>query len=173
MLASQKEEDFNDKEKMLIEYLVRKQMRDGGYLPFFERFASFIPLLLPYAARTWLVYRGVPGRGVTVSFLAQGSADGTYQMRPLKEVCPGYYTRDFVLYFGDTVQYYIQEEADGDVVLTESGRIEQDKLLSSDNGGRFEMKYAIAVERSMGDENVAARIEREYLRKEKLAEKLF
>ncbi|MCR5339194.1 MAG: DUF5717 family protein [Lachnospiraceae bacterium] len=173
MLASQKEEDFNDKEKMLIEYLVRKQMRDGGYLPFFERFASFIPLLLPYAARTWLVYRGVPGRGVTVSFLAQGSADGTYQMRPLKEVCPGYYTRDFVLYFGDTVQYYIQEEADGDVVLTESGRIEQDKLLGSDNGGRFEMKYAIAVERSMGDENVAARIEREYLRKEKLAEKLF
>ncbi|MBO4337098.1 MAG: hypothetical protein J5842_03405 [Lachnospiraceae bacterium] len=169
-LMSEREDEPDEREKALIKREVTYYMRTNGYLPFFERFASFMPALLPFASKTYLVYRSAPGHKVTVSYLEGEAGQESYQVRTLPELCPGYYVREFLLFYGEELHYYIQEEKEGGMVLTESGHIDAEDRKVKKTGGRFEMLDAMAMSRAMDDEQGAFNCACEYLEYEKLVD---
>ncbi len=170
---SQNQDAFTDRQERLIDMLVKQQLSESGYLPFFERFKYLFPELLPYTARTWLVYRSKPGRRVTVSYLGGLPGEESYQMRTLEELCPGYYAKDFCLFYGENIHYYIQEENFADTVLTQSGQLEWDEARKREASGRFEILYDMQMSRGLGDEKSARALAMEYRRQDALTEQLF
>ena len=170
---SAEDKQLDDKQKRLAIRLIRQQLMEKGYMPFFEKYVSIMPELLPYAAKTWLVYRGEPGRRVKVSYLGGPDGEETYQMRFLDELCPGYYAKDFMMFYGDRLHYYIQEENAGEMTLTESGQIEREDSPERENAGRFEMLYDMTMSARLSDEKTAASFAHEYRKADRLTKELF
>ena len=109
---------------------------------------------------------------MTVSFLEGDPGEESYQVRPLIEMCPGYYVREFILFYGEDMHYYIQEEKEGGMVLTESGHIDAEDRGVKRTGGRFEMLDSMAMNRVMGENEEVRRVAGEYLEYEKLVKQL-
>ncbi len=165
-------DDFSQQQARLALRLIDEQLNDGGYLPLMEPYAQLEPRLLPFTAYSWLVYRSAPGRNVRVSFLGGAAGQESYQIRPLAELCPGYYCREFVLFSGESIHYYIQEENHRDMVLTQSGQIE---AVGGRAGslGRYDRLDAISLDLKEGKKEDAVLKETEYMRLEKLTQQLF
>ena len=92
-------------------------------------------------------------------------------MRSLREICPGYYVKEFVLFPGESIHYYIQEESYQDMVLTQSGQLEGAESCVQE--GRYdrlcEIRKAYMEERPED----ARRLEASYEQLEKITEQLF
>lgn len=99
-----------------------------GQMRFFEFYRTFeVGLLQKYhlCDESFLEYRTDPGRRVTLHFR---TGEEAYQSEELTEMYDGLYVRPFLLFFGETVQYYITEEEQGEAHTLASG------CISSPNG---------------------------------------
>ena len=88
-------------------------------------------------------------------------------------VYAGVYEKSFVLFFGDTVQYYITEEEDGKAQLTESGTISKSDIGSERHDSRFELLNDVMIGKNLQDYDTVDKSLEEYYWKEFLVEKLF
>ena len=164
--------EYGEKQKTLIAELVNHVISEKQYVPFFSAFVGFIPWLRPYAELTYLVYRTKPGTVVTLHYL-KDEEDGRYCRIKLEEVCGGYYCHNFVLFFGERLQYYFMEQQGNEQVLTESGCIEKSDMTGEEAESRYGLLNDIIMSEAMGDERTKRELIRTYEKKSLLTEALF
>ena len=68
-------------------------------------------------------------------------------------VYPGIFVKTFVLFFGDVVQYYIADELDGQVAVTESNRISNNDVLAKNDTSRFHLINQMLISATLQDYN--------------------
>ena len=61
--------------------------------------------------------------------------------------------KTFVLFFGDVVQYYIAEELDGQVSVTESNRLSNNDVLAKNDTSRFHLINQMLISATLQDYN--------------------
>ena len=126
------------------------------------------------ADKTVLEYRTRPRTKVCVHYALlheNGEADG-YRSEYMKEVYGGVYFKAFVLFFGESLQYYVTEEADGEAQLTESGTLQKGET-GEEEDGRYRLINDIVTARSLQDYDTMDDLLEEYYKKEFLNGKLF
>lgn len=107
-----------------VRAFLREMLMMHIYLPFMPAFAGLSPV---YAcacqARACIEYVAEPGNAVYLHYMPD--TDDTYRKLELTPVVGCYYVKDFVLYNGETLQYYIMESPEvGDAdKLTISGKL--------------------------------------------------
>ena len=164
--------DYSDRQKILITELVNYVISERQYVPFFSAFVGFIPWLHPYAELTYVVYRTEPGSCVNLHYLKDGE-DGRYARVKLEEVCAGYYCHNFVLFFGERLQYYFMEQQENEQMLTESGYLEKSDMTDEEAESRYGLLNDIIMSEALGDERTKAELLRKYKKKSFLTEALF
>ncbi len=163
---------YTDRQKELIAELVNHVISEKQYVPFFSAFVEFIPWLRPYAELTYLVYRTTPGSSVMLHYLKEGQ-DGQYSRVRLSEVCAGYYCHNFVLFFGERLQYYFMEQHGKEQMLTESGYLEKSDMTGEEAESRYGLLNDIIMCEALGDERTKRELMRTYEMKSLLTEALF
>ena len=91
----------------------------------------------------------------------------------MKEVYGGVYFKEFVLFFGESLQYYITEERDGQEQLTESGTLSKNEEYITEGSGRYELINDIATRKSLQEYTVMDNLLVEYYRKDFMNGKMF
>ena len=91
----------------------------------------------------------------------------------MKEAFGGVFFKEFVLFFGESLQYYITEERNGEEMLTESGSLQRSDGSGYEEESRYRMINDIVISQSMEDFDTMDNLLEEYLKKEFLNEKLF
>ena len=91
----------------------------------------------------------------------------------MKEAYGGVFFKEFVLFFGETVQYYITEEKDGEEQLTESGTLQRSDETGDEEESRYRLINDIVVSRALQDRDTMDRLLEEYYRKDFIGGKLF
>ena len=62
-----------------------------------------------------------------------------YVAEDMKQVYEGIFVKQFVLFYGETMQYYISEETDGKKNVTDSVTISNNCIRPLKSEGRYEM----------------------------------
>lgn len=164
--------EYTDRQKELISRLVNNVISEKQYVPFFSRFAGFIPWIKPYTELTYLEYRTAPGRTVTLHYLKDGEQE-QYCREVLREVCAGYYCCRFVLFFGERLQYYFMEQQGTEQMLTESGYLEKSDMTGEEGESRYGLLNDILMCEALGDMRTGHELIKKYEMKSYLAEELF
>ena len=154
--------------------LLEEMMGEGIYLEFFRKFRECRRQQEELADKTILEYRTDTNVKVCVHYATlheNGEADG-YRSEYMKEVYGGVFFRDFILFFGESLQYYITEERDGEAQLTESGTLQKAEETEEEES-RYRLINDIAMARSLQDFNTMDDLLEEYYRKEFLNGRLF
>lgn len=143
------------------------------HLNFFRKYKEFDRMLEEFRDRTILEYCSSSGRRPRIRYrLLPGS--GEEASLYMRQVYPGLYFEEFVLFFGESIEYVIlEEDSRGERPVLQGVLQREDSGESQENGGKYSLINEMLVSRSLGDYGELDGQLREYYRREFLGEKLF
>ena len=119
-----------------------------------------------------LEHRGDPRTHVVLNY--SRDEDGENFIREdMVNVYAGIFVKTFVLFFGDVVQYYIAEELDGQVFVTESNRLSNNDVLAKNDTSRFHLINQMLISATLQDYNSEFVSMKQYAEYEETTRNLF
>ena len=83
------------------------------------------------------------------------------------------HSKAFLLFFGESVQYYISEETDTELEVTESGTIRKSDIAMDKTESRFSMLNDLAIANTLQDYETIDQLLLEYTRNDYYVNSLF
>lgn len=149
-LKSASKKDKSEWNLSLIEETIRKELERDAEFPFFRVFANEIPDLIPFTDRAYVEYRGECESRVIMHYAIEheNGIDTEYRKEELKNMFAGIFVKSFLLFYGESIQYYITEENGNREQLTQSSVVER----TEDELGEHRWKYTILNEAAIAGE---------------------
>lgn len=168
-------EEMDEDAGRMAEELLEEMMSQGIYLEYFRRYKECRRLQQELADKTILEYRTHPQTKVRIHYavLHENGEGEEYRSDYMKEAYGGVYFREFILFFGEGIQYYITEERDGRMQVTESGTLQRNEDYASGEEGRYHLINDIVIAKSLQDYDTMDTLLEEYYRKDFLNGRLF
>jgi len=94
-----------------------------------------------------------------------------YEVEEMKDMYEGIHVKDFCLFQGEVLQYYVTETLDGNEQITQSGTLT--RRPEDHVQGRFGMLNDIMVSMSLHDEITAQKVMEEYMEEDYSVRELF
>lgn len=174
--AENKAELTEEKKKLVLQF-IKEMLRENIRLKMFWEFADEEDTELSdrLSDRTVVEYKAHPQARAVMHYcveMAEGE-EAAYCTEDMSEAYGGVCYKDFVLFFGERLQYYIMEKREGSEQLTESASIQK-----SDAGLRgAESKYTLindlSISTALQDYETVDKLLEEYVYKEFLKNGLF
>lgn len=165
-------EDRN--EEIIRDYVIR-ELKKGVVFPFFANFVDVIPELIRFTDRSFVEYRGNSQSRVIMHYSIEheNGKETEYRKEEMDNLYGGIFVKDFILFCGESIQYYITEEGDNSEQLTQSSVLTAtEKDLSSGNW-RYSVLNDAIISRDMSDYETAGEIVFEYMQSDYLARNIF
>lgn len=172
---AENKEVMDEKTGQVAVLFIRSLLTENVFLPFFLEYVSYVPELRVYADKVFVEYQGTPnGKAVLHYVVELGDGEGgEYRTEELRNIYGGVYCKEFVLFYGEVLQYYIMEEVDGKSQLTESNTIQKTDMAGNGDESRYNMLNDIAISKTMQDYETLDELIEEYYRKTYLVDDLF
>lgn len=161
--------------KKTVEKLLKEMISEGIYMEFFREFRECQSLQQELADKTIVEYRGEPGAKACIHYAIlheDGEALG-YRSEYMRKAYGGVFFKDFILFFGESLQYYITEEKDGKTQLTESATIQKGDSSQEEGDSRYRLLNDIVTAKVLQEFNTMDDLLEEYYRRDFLAGRLF
>lgn len=169
--AENKEEQTEEVKRCLDAFL-RDMLDEDLVFPFYKDYADLFSFMQQYADKTILSYRLENGGKAILHYLKDGS-DQEYAMEEMPEMFAGICVKQFVLFFGEKLQYYITETSEEKDQLTQSGMLSRSDTDREQKESKYTLINDIAIGRTLDDENTMEKLLREFFEREFVTEKLF
>lgn len=159
----------------LAESFLRELMAEGIHLNIFREYGEYPDLQQELADKTIIEYRAAPGSKACIHYvmLYENGESDTYRAEYMRDVYGGVCFKEFILFFGENLQYYITEERNGEEQLTESGTIQSSDATGNAEAGRYQLLNDIMLSRALEDYDTMDDLLEEFYRKEFLNGQLF
>lgn len=162
--------------KEILRSYIQELLADRIRLKMFSEFGELDDMIREQLAdRTIVEYKAQPGVRAVMHYCVE-HAEGEepeYLTEEMNEVYGGVCFKDFVLFFGERLQYYIVEEKDGQEQLTESATIQKSDTGSMGAAGKFNLLNDISISSTLQDYETVDRLLAEYGYQEFMRKELF
>ncbi len=91
----------------------------------------------------------------------------------MRDMFGGICVKEFVLFFGERLQYYITEETAGGEQLTKSGTINKSDIGQENFESRFSMLNDIMIGKTLQDYDTVDSLLQEYYRQDYMVNEIF
>ncbi len=137
-------------ERELLGELLEEFTGKDMIFSFYKKFDARIVMNCQLYDKEFVEYRTRPGTHVTIHYCI-GGENGRFLSEDMPELYEGIYVKQFVLFFGETMQYYIMEEEDGASEITESNTLTKQDLLGETGESRYHLLNGILLEKTLED----------------------
>ena len=160
--------------RYLIAFL-RELLSENLYFPYFKEYADNISFMRQFGDKTMIQYRAEDGNKVVIHYLleSQDSSEGEYITEEMTDMFYGICVKQFILFFGEKMQYYITESGKGKEYLTESGTLSRSDTDREQKESKYTLINDIAIGRTLNDDTTMNKLLYEYHEREYMSRKLF
>lgn len=155
--------------KKAIEEFCLKDMR----FEFFQKLNKYcIPdFYIPIS--TVVEYRADSKSRVFIHYLleCENKESDEYQTEEMKNLCCGIFVKEFILFYGEHLQYYITEETVDGEQITESSLISFKDVNMGKNQGRFELINDILFSKHTNDDKTLFELVSQFVEKNYITDK--
>lgn len=172
---SDKKERWDEERKGILSVFLQDLIEEGIALPFFKEYAGVTLVANRFSDKTMIEYRAHPESAVTIHYLIgeENSEESGYRKELMKHVFDGVFSKEFVLFFGEKLQYYITEERDGETRLTESDAIGKSDIGVEISESRFSRINDITISQLLQDYSTLDTLLEEYYQMDFYVDNLF
>lgn len=142
--------NLTEEETACAQQILEELISQGKYFGFYKSLPEFFAGKYLYHDKVFLEYRTSPGGNVILSYLPAGSSE--YEEQKMQEMYDGVFVKDFLVFYGEKIPYYIKEERDGKWIVTESGQVQNQELCTHAEGSRYDLINDMMISRQMEDE---------------------
>lgn len=167
--------EITEEMKEIITAFLQDLLNRKIVLPLFKSYLDYLPALMMLQDKVILEYRAKPGHRVKIHYLIQreDGKEQEYCKETMKDMFSGICVKEFILFFGERLQYYITEETDGKEQVTESGTISKNDSSQLHAGSRFNLLNGVMIGKTLQDYDTVNTLLEEYYKKDFMTEKLF
>ena len=167
---SEKPEKMKEGEKVL-KPLVMEFLEKRMCFEFLRKYPYEIPQATLLQDKTVLEYR-TRSFVETEIYYMYDDEEGDYKVEKLKSAYEGIGTAEFILFFGETLQYYLKEcGAEENVVA--SGKLLRTENLSQNGDSRYHMINDMLISKAMQDEKTLQILLDKYLKTSYMVKEIF
>lgn len=172
---SEHKEEHTEAELQCLSGWIEELMADRVHLNFFRNLKEFSHLTMEIADKTIIEYKTRPGNKAKIYYviLRENGEAGNYLSEYMRDVCGGVCFKEFVLFFGETLQYYIMEEDGESEQLTESGNVQKSDITNTPGNSRYDMINDMVISKTLQDYDTLDSLLEEFYRKEYFGRQLF
>lgn len=165
---------LNAQEKTTVELNLKIMISKQMLLPFFVKFKKFICLPDKLLDRYFVEYHADPSKKIFIHYrIEKENQDDGFLREQMKNICIGIYVKDFIMFYGEVIQYYITEESEQGEVITESYNIKIDRQVTETEEGDYPQLNLILASREVGDDETLLELITQYGEKRYLYEQCF
>lgn len=154
---------------------LKEQMARNLCFPFYKEFAEQITFMHKFMDKTMVEYRAKEGNRAVIHYVIEreGCDENEYIKEEMRNMYGGVCVKEFTLFFGESLQYYIMEIGDGKEQLTESGSFSRSDTDMNQSISRYNLINDIAMGRTLHDYDTMESLLFEYFDHAYLLEELF
>lgn len=158
----------------LISFL-RYLLAENLYFPYFKEYAGHIAFMRQFADKTMIQHKLEEGSSAVIHYFMEkdGNRQGEYIQEEMKEMFYGICVKQFILFFGEKLQYYITETGDGSDQLTRSGTLSRSDTDREQKESKYNLINDIAIGRTLHDDNTMEMLLHEYFEQDFVVKELF
>ena len=171
-------EDMEKKQWSICRDIIFEMCKKGKLFGFYKEFKKYFALPVAIQDKTVVEYHTNPRNRVLIHYILETGSltEQNYTTKEMRDVCNGVFIEDFVLFYGENLQYYITEEYDGEKTVTESNNLTLSDSEVSDAHGRenrYTMLNDMIVSYDMHEEKTLSEMAGEYMVTSKLGDLIF
>lgn len=145
-LSSRSDVQFKIEDELLAEYTCRNMN-----FAFYKKLDKELILKYHLYDKVFLEYRTSPHSHVVLHYSRDEDGE-EFTTEDMFDVYEGIFVKPFVLFFGEMIQYYITEEKDNQVEVTESNRISNNDVYSEKDQSRYNLINQMIISTTLQDE---------------------
>lgn len=177
MLKYYAEEGYEKDEQInrMISGFIKEFIHKNMYFKFFMQFADIVPELFMFADKTIIEYKANPQSRVILHYVLEGQEEGEelYKKEEMRNMYGGIYTKEFILFFGENLQYYITEMNGEKEKLTESNSVSIADVISDNKEARFDLLNDMVVAQTLQDEDSLLKLMDKYAQTDYVVKEIF
>ncbi len=145
------------------------------HLDFFRAYRDVPQVRRAMGDKTVIEYRAAPRSRACIHYVLihENGESGEYISEYMREVYGSVFFKEFILFFGEEIQYYITEEKNGAEQLTESGNLQKSDDRGDEEDGRYHLVNDIVISKKLQDYDTMDDLLEEYYKKEFMNSRLF
>lgn len=165
---------LTEEEKELCKSLLEESLKKGVYFSFFEGYKVLCPEVEIYGEKSYIEYHTKPDTRVVIHYILDkgNGEDGDYRTEEMREIYPGIYQKEFRLFVGEQLQYYVTEGYGEEEQFVMSGSLEQSGVMDENGHGKYRLLNDILLSMEMYDYATADVLAKEYAQNEYLTAKM-
>ena len=166
--------ELDKSETIFVDYYVNYFGSKGIILPFFKNFAGKINLPEYICDKYYIEYNADPNIQVEIHYLIDTDDDSEqgFVTETMKDVYMGIRVKEFMIFYGERLQYYISEKGLMEDKITESINVGVDATHEEDNS-RYSKINLCLISREMKDEKTMLDVLKNMARTDYLSDNLF
>lgn len=167
--------ELDESTKPFVEEFLREFIKEDIYFPFFKNYMNVFEFMLLFTDKTMVEYRANSGNKAVIHYLIErdSGVEGEYTMEEMKDMYVGVCVKQFILFFGERLQYYITEVVDGKEQLTESNTLSRNDMDSEQKESRYNSINDIAIGKTLQDYDTVDGLLYEYYKQDYMCAQLF
>ena len=158
-----------------LDAFLREMMTEKIHFEFYHKLKHQRHLLGELADKCLVEYRTKPGGRARIHYVITSEIQKgqEYLSENMRDVFCGICCREFVLFFGETLQYYVTEEIGGEETMTASGTLQCRETEKDAAGTMYGMINDMVMSEGMKDNDALDEALEQYYFKEFCGEALF
>lgn len=164
------ERKLQEQEEKLVDALLGEYTARDMYFSFYERFDRKLQQKYFFQGQTFLEYH-TDAQAEVILHYAVGEEE--FKEEEMKEVYAGIYVSRFMLFFGDSLQYYIEERNGEQTRITESAQITRQDVYGEQEKDSYEFLNAMLMNLTLQNYEELERLALAYEKKKEFTEKNF
>ncbi len=164
-----------EKNRQMIASFIKEFIHKNMYFKFFMKFTDIVPELFMFADKTIIEYKANPQTKVILHYVLEGQEENEdlYKREEMRNMYGGIYTKEFILFFGENLQYYITEMNGEKEKLTESNSVSVSDVISENNETRFDLLNDMVVAQTLQDEDSMFKLMDKYVQTDYVTSRIF
>ncbi len=173
--CSENVDELTDSMKEIMVRYLKEMLEKRIHLNFFRGLPGVEDYLWELRDKTIIEYNVKPGAKARIHYviLREDGESEEYLAEYMRDIYGGVCVKEFVLFFGETLQYYITEEYGEEEQLTESGELQKNDIGVENHGDRYDLINDLVISKSLQDYDTFDTTLEHYYRLECYNEQLF
>ena len=166
--------ELNDEQKELAQDLLHEMVDKKKIFSFYRKLQKAVHVPHEVMDKSLVEYRTNPDSKVFIHYINE-KEDGKneYVVEAMENVYEGIFVKNFMLFYGDNMQYYITENHGEEEELTESGNVTNQELTEEMQQGRFGMLNDMLSCIELSDQATLKKLMNSYVMSDIMSKELF
>ena len=163
---------LTERQLKIADELLAEYTRRNMHFAFYKRLNQELILKYHLYDKVFLEYRTNPRRHVMLHYSRDEDGEN-FIKEDMWDVYDGIFVKSFVMFFGETVQYYISEEYDNEIQVTESSRIVNNDVYNKDDVSRYNLLNQMLISNTLQEEQELYRVMKQYAEYNDITKRIF